>query len=94
MTTAPFATRDGTPWQPTYVDGVDQALCIGCGRCFKVCGQGVLAMMGLDEDGEMVPADDDDAERMVMTVGDNGKCIGCGACIRVCGKRALTQVAA
>lgn len=88
MLTEQFRTRDGTPWMPSYVDDIDAKLCIGCGRCFKVCGQGVLKMMGIDEDGGLVAADDDDAERMVMTVSNGGKCIGCGACVRVCGKSA------
>ena len=94
MLTEQCRTRDGTPWVPSYVDGIDPKLCIGCGRCFKVCGQGVLKMMGIDEEGGLVAADDDDAERMVMTVSDGGKCIGCGACVRVCGKSAHKHSAA
>jgi Nif-specific ferredoxin III len=94
MITETFGTRDGTPWTPSYVDSIDPELCIGCGRCFKVCGQGVLKMMGVDEDGALVTADDDDAERMVMTLGDKGKCIGCGACTRVCGKSAHRHLSA
>ena len=84
--------RDGTPWQPRYIEAIDAGACIGCGRCFKVCGRGVLTMVGMDEDGGLVEADDDDAERMVMTVTDKGRCIGCEACARVCGKAAQTHV--
>lgn len=40
----PTLTRDGTPWSPRYVDRIDGKRCLGCGRCFKVCGQGVLEM--------------------------------------------------
>ncbi|TVR83548.1 MAG: ferredoxin III, nif-specific [Rhodospirillales bacterium] len=96
MTTAQYLTRDGTAWQPAYVDSVDPEACIGCGRCFKVCGQGVFRMMGVDEDGGFVDPDDDDVERMVMTVADEGrgKCIGCGACTRVCGKSAQVMATA
>jgi Nif-specific ferredoxin III len=86
--------RDGTPWQPVYLDAIDAETCIGCGRCFKVCGQGVLAMRAVTEDGEMVDADDDEAERMVMTIAAGGRCVGCGACGRVCGTKAQTHVAA
>ena len=87
-------TRDGSPWQPMYIEAIDPEKCIGCGRCYKVCGWGVLKMMGIDEDGGLIQADDDDAERMVMTIGDKGKCIGCKACARVCGKSAPTYVSA
>jgi Nif-specific ferredoxin III len=87
-------TRDGTAWTPSYVEAIDRKLCIGCGRCFKVCGQGVLKMMGVDEDGNLIEADDDEAERMVMTLHQKGNCIGCGACARVCGKSAYRHAAA
>lgn len=81
-------TRDGRPWTPHFIAVIDRGVCIGCGRCFKVCGFAVLNLIGLDEDGAVVPADDDDAERKVMTVADGGACVGCGACARVCGKNA------
>ena len=87
-------TRDGTPWVPLYLDAIAMETCIGCGRCFKVCDRGVLAMMGVDEDGELIEPDDDDAERMVMTVAATGACIGCNACARVCGSGAMTHVTA
>ena len=87
-------SRDGTPWEPMYIEAIDPVTCIGCGRCFKVCGRGVLAMMGATEDGDLVEADDDEAERMVMTIAAKGKCIGCGACAQVCSTKAQTHVAA
>jgi Nif-specific ferredoxin III len=77
-----------------FIEAIDAKACIGCGRCFKVCGQDVLKTMGVTEDGDMVEADDDDAERMVMTIANAGNCIGCAACARVCGKNAQTHVAA
>ncbi len=85
-------TRDGTPWTPQYVEAIDPATCIGCGRCYKVCSHQVLVMMGIDEDGSLVPADDDDAERMVMTLGNKGNCIGCYACGTICGTGAITHI--
>lgn len=86
--------RDGTTWDPMFLDAIDDAVCIGCGRCFKVCKHDVLAMKGIDEDGEMVDAGDDDAERMVMTVFDKGKCVGCYACHQVCGSKAMVFITA
>lgn len=87
-------TRDGTPWVPMYIEAIDPEVCIGCGRCFKVCGHGVLEMKGVDEDGEFVDPEEDEVERMVMTIGEKGKCIGCQACAQVCGTKAQTHVAA
>ena len=35
-------TRDGTEWVPRYLESIDHDECIGCGRCYKACGQGVM----------------------------------------------------
>lgn len=94
MTQVQALTRDGTPWEPKYLDAIDPELCIGCGRCFKVCAQNVMKMMGMTEDDDLVEPDDDDAERMVMTVDAKGNCVGCGACAQVCGTKAQTHVSA
>lgn len=62
-------TRDGRPWQPEYLLAIDPALCIGCGRCFKVCGRGVMTLRGLTDEGELVDDDDDgddDVERGIL----------------------------
>ena len=83
-------TRDGRSWAPEYLVAIDPGKCIGCGRCFKVCGRDVMSLRGMTEDGEMVAlegdADDDDEEfeRKIMIMADAGNCIGCGACARVC----------
>jgi Nif-specific ferredoxin III len=81
-------TRDGRAWAPQYLLAINPELCIGCGRCFKVCGRNVMALRGLNEDGELVDLDDDDdddeIEKKVMAMNDAGACIGCGACARVC----------
>ncbi|HEY1255404.1 MAG TPA: ferredoxin III, nif-specific [Terracidiphilus sp.] len=85
-------TRDGRAWTPSYLLEINPETCIGCGRCFKVCGRDVMTLQGLTEDGDLVSLDDDDEIlRKVMTVTDPGACIGCGACARVCGKNAQTH---
>ena len=78
-------TRDGRPWTPNYLLSIDAGVCIGCGRCFKVCGRDVMTLKGVSEDGEIVTLDDDeDVDKKVMAMNDAGACIGCGACARVC----------
>jgi len=85
-------TRDGRAWKSSYLLAIDPETCIGCGRCFKVCGRDVMTLQGLTEDGEIVGLDDDEEIlRKVMTVTDPGACIGCGACSRVCGKNCQTH---
>jgi Nif-specific ferredoxin III len=90
MPVVQYATRDGTPWIPEYLAAIDALLCIGCGRCFKVCTRAVMKLMGLDEDGEPCdPFDDDgEVERKVMVLDRAGLCIGCGSCAKVCGTKA------
>ncbi|SDH91293.1 ferredoxin III, nif-specific [Roseospirillum parvum] len=96
MNAITFTTRDGTPWTPRYLESIDAESCIGCGRCYKVCPQDVLALMGVNEDGDLVdPFDDDEEiERKVMTVANPGACIGCAACERICGSRCQMHMAA
>jgi Nif-specific ferredoxin III len=80
-------TRDGRGWTPQYLLEINAEVCIGCGRCFKVCGREVMTLRGLSEDGELVDLDDEDddeIEKKVMAMNDQGACIGCGACARVC----------
>ncbi|MEI2384386.1 ferredoxin III, nif-specific [Breoghania sp. JC706] len=86
MTTA-HLTRDGRDWNPDYLVAINGEVCIGCGRCFKVCGRQVMTLKGLNEDGDIVELDDDEdeeIEKKVMVMDDAGACIGCGACARVC----------
>ena len=92
QTETPSLTRDGSTWSPSYLLDISQETCIGCGRCFKVCGRSVMTLKGMTEDGELVGLDDDDEfERKVMTVTDPGACIGCAACSRVCPKNCQTH---
>jgi Nif-specific ferredoxin III len=88
-------TRGGHPWVPMYIETVNEKKCIGCGRCNKVCGHGVLGMKGLTEDGDECPIDDEEMERIVTTIVHPENCIGCHACGMVCGaKGAQTHVSA
>ena len=80
-------TRDGRGWQPDYLIAIDRETCIGCGRCYKVCGRDVMTLMGVNEDDDLVALtedSDDEIEKKVMAMADAGACIGCGACARVC----------
>ncbi len=80
-------TRAGTSWTPAFVIEINQALCIGCGRCYKVCSRDVFELVERELDDD----EDDDYEddvMMVMSVANGGDCIGCEACARVCAKKA------
>jgi Nif-specific ferredoxin III len=85
-------TRDGRSWSPAYLLAIDAETCIGCGRCFKVCGQSVMSLQGITEDGEIVTLDsDEEIERKIITIVNPGACIGCAACSRVCSKNCHTH---
>jgi len=63
----------GQSWTPRFVEHLDDTKCIGCGRCFKVCGRGVLQLIGINEDGERAAVDPDgdeydEYEKKVMTI--------------------------
>ncbi|WP_424361955.1 ferredoxin III, nif-specific [Methylocystis parvus] len=99
---AEFKTRDGSPYTPLYLTDINAETCIGCGRCFKVCPQGVMALYGVNDEGEIlgIVTDDDeddfdgDLNRKIMKVEHAGACIGCNACARVCPKNCQTHVPA
>jgi Nif-specific ferredoxin III len=87
-------TRDGRSWEPSYLVAIDPAHCIGCGRCFKVCGRGVMTLKGINEGGDVVDLEDDnEVERKVMVLLDQGNCVGSGACARVCPAKCQTHAA-
>lgn len=91
-----FHTRGGRDWTPEYLISIDPDVCIGCGRCFKVCGRNVMTLKGVDEDGEIIDLDedeDDEIEKQVMAMNDQDACIGCGACARVCPTNCQTHEA-
>ena len=72
-------TRGGQEWIPRFVDRIDQAKCLGCGRCYKACGRTVFELV------EFVDEDDMVSQRMSVANADD--CIGCQACLRVCIKQ-------
>ena len=75
------STRGKKEWTPKYVKAVDPELCIGCGRCIKICAHGVLAPKEVDEE---------DSAKMFASVENVDDCIGCEACGRTCKKGAFS----
>ncbi|MBB4198415.1 ferredoxin III, nif-specific [Rhodoblastus sphagnicola] len=89
--------RDGRDWRPEYLLAIDPGKCIGCGRCYKVCGREVMTLKGMNDEGDVIELDDEDAEdieKKVMVMADTGACVGCGACARVCPSSCQTHGAA
>lgn len=89
----------GAVWTPSFVASIDEEKCIGCGRCFKVCPRGVLALVGLTDEGERVGVDlddddDEEYEKKVMTIAKQELCIGCTACSRICPKKCYSHASA
>ncbi|HAO11555.1 MAG TPA: ferredoxin III, nif-specific [Planktothrix sp. UBA8407] len=93
MTTLTGLTFGGETWIPKFLQAIDIERCIGCGRCLKTCGRGVMSLRGLNEDGEFIDDEDEDEEfeRKVMTVTNAANCVGCEACARVCPKNCQTH---
>jgi Nif-specific ferredoxin III len=91
--TATAVTRGGTPWTPQYVEAIDSKVCIGCGRCYKVCPRDVLTLEDRGDDEVDDDWDDEDAKAM-MVVKNAMDCIGCGACGRTCPKDCFSFVSA
>ena len=88
----------GESWTPHFVQKIDEAKCIGCGRCFRVCPRGVLELVGLDDAGERIVLDPDgdeeeEYEKKVMTIAHQALCIGCTACSKICPKKCYTHAA-
>jgi Nif-specific ferredoxin III len=88
MTVPASYTKDGSEWTPEFIESVDPEKCLGCGRCYKVCGRDVFELV---EKADLFEDDDDfddDDGSMVMAVENDGNCIGCKACEKVCAKKA------
>ncbi len=83
-------TRGGGAWTPRFVESIDAEKCIGCGRCFKVCGRDILSLMGIDGEGEAVvitAENEDELDKKVMNIVHPELCIGCESCAKVCPKK-------
>lgn len=99
MATFTVTLPGGELWTPKFVGEINEEKCIGCGRCFKVCGRDVLELVGVNEDGERIyidPDDDEDEEyeKKVMTISHQDNCVGCEACAKICPKKCYTHGAA
>ena len=84
-------TRGGTSWTPAFVVDLNQKVCIGCGRCYKVCPREVFELVDREEDE--LDEDLDEDQMSVMAISNALDCIGCGACGRVCPKACHTHAA-
>jgi Nif-specific ferredoxin III len=96
-------TRGGVEWTPAFITDLNQAKCIGCGRCFKVCPREVFELVEreMSDDADFDDDYDDDEDdgfsddtSMVMSLANALDCIGCQACSRVCPKKCLSHAAA
>ncbi len=74
-------TRGKREWTPRFVKAIDDGLCIGCGRCYKICAHDVLGPRDTDEE---------ESAKMFMRVENADNCIGCQACGRTCSKKAFS----
>jgi Nif-specific ferredoxin III len=94
MTTYTGLTYGGAPWTPLFVQELNQAHCIGCGRCYKVCPRDVLTLVDRTEalgDDFEEDEDSDMDNTVVMSVANLADCIGCEACSKVCPKKCFSH---
>lgn len=91
----------GVEWTPKFAEKIAEEKCIGCGRCFRVCGRDVLQLVGITEDGDRISMslgedddDDDEYEKKVMTIAHPENCVGCEACSKICPKKCYTHAPA
>ena len=74
-----YETYGGLPWTPQFVEKIDSDLCMGCGRCVKLCVQKCLGFESFE--------DDEGTERHIAIIANKDKCIGCRACGSICVKK-------
>jgi Nif-specific ferredoxin III len=86
----------GVVWTPKFIAAIDEEKCIGCGRCFKTCNQGVLELRAVNDDGEVVTIEDDEDdeyEKKVMAVAHPENCVGCQSCGSNCSRSCISHEA-
>jgi Nif-specific ferredoxin III len=86
----------GVEWIPQFAKEIEEEKCIGCGRCFRVCGRDVLELVGINDEGERIAVTDDDDddeeyEKKIMTIAKPENCVGCEACSKICPKNCYTH---
>jgi Nif-specific ferredoxin III len=86
----------GVVWTPKFAQDISEEKCIGCGRCFRVCGRDVLQLVGIDDEGERIAMelgedDDGEYEKKVMTIANPENCVGCEACAKICPKKCYSH---
>lgn len=92
MSTLTGVTFGGNTWTPEFIQNIDWSKCLGCGRCFKICGRDVLELLALNEDGKVIEEEgDEDEARRVMSISNRENCVGCKACARQCAKKCITN---
>jgi len=74
-----YETYGGLPWNPQFVEKIDSDLCMGCGRCVKLCVQKCLGFESFE--------DDEGTERHIAIIANKDQCIGCQACGSICVKK-------
>ncbi|WP_420266625.1 ferredoxin III, nif-specific [Candidatus Magnetominusculus dajiuhuensis] len=84
-------TRGGAVWIPRFLQSIDINKCLGCGRCYKVCGRGVLELIDKPFEGDDEYGDD--LGNKVMSLSNPDDCIGCEACARACTRKCHTHIA-
>jgi len=77
-----YETFGGLPWTPKFVEEINKALCLGCGRCVKLCVQECLGLESFE--------DDEGTERHVAKIVNKEQCIGCQSCGKICVRHAYT----
>ncbi|NTV09997.1 MAG: ferredoxin III, nif-specific [Zoogloea sp.] len=96
MATFSVTLPSGEIWTPKFVADLNKEKCIGCARCVRVCARDVLALAGVDDEGELIAIDpdgddDEEYEKKVMTIAHQENCVGCEACSKVCPKKCYTH---
>ncbi len=85
--------RQGPIEYEIYLVGIDEALCVGCGKCFDICPTNVFEMVQRPE-GSPRPASlpgHPPVERLAVAVRAE-HCLYCQGCVGTCPPQAITIV--